>query len=186
MAKSQNLFREKSNQIVKKNIENEKNIQKNSPKNKRKLNKANSMKNETFKSLEENLVFNSNWEIEDIKDYYNNNQIAQSMIGWIDKYGIYSIDLDSAGLELQSYLITDDAGFFDKIIIESNYKAWISNMKHTFEIFQKLYTKFKINSRLSALLLGDKIESFRNVDAFNEYFTKVEITWFNNPIVANQ
>ena len=113
-------------------------------------------------------------------------QESRNMIGTIDKYGLFIVDTEVEGIELLSWSITDDAGFFDKIIIDSNFKAWISNMKQTFEVFQSIYDKISTNSRLKLMWIEDKFEGFKDIEAFDNYFSKIKITWFNNPIVANQ
>ena len=114
------------------------------------------------------------------------NKESRNMIGIIDKYGLFVVDTEVEGIELLSWSITDDAGFFDKIIIDSNFKAWISNMKQTFEVFQSIYDKIFTNSRLKLMWIEDKFENFKDIEAFDDYFSKIKITWFNNPIVANQ
>lgn len=98
------------------------------------------------------------------------------MIGYIDKYGFFIIDLEVEGIDLLSTSITDDAGFFDKIIIESNFKAWISNIKETFEIFKSIYNKIHANSRFKLVLFNDKYQAYKDEDLFDHYFSKIKIT----------
>ena len=132
------------------------------------------------------IIFNSNNEIDEVEPEPKNTFESSEVIGRIDEYGIFVIDLLSEGIELQSYTITDDAGFFDKIIIESNYKAWVSNMKHTYEVFQDIYGWIYQHSRYKILLLKDRIASYDDEERFSNYLENIDVTWFNNPIVANQ
>ena len=66
------------------------------------------------------------------KDLSLNEQIFNNkyfdMIGLIDRYGLFLVDLEEEGTELISSSITDDVGFFNKIIINSNFKTWIDNV----------------------------------------------------------
>ena len=112
------------------------------------------------------------------------NNESFSMIGLIDRYGLFLVDLEEEGTELISTSITDDVGYFAKIITNRNFKTWIDNVKKSYEILQSIYNKIYANSKLKLMFIEDKIENFEDIDTFNNYLSKIKITWFNNPVIV--
>lgn len=108
-----------------------------------------------------------------------------SLIGYIDPLGQFKLNLHSAGIELWSSGLTENIGFFEKLIFDSSLKDWHINIQNAFEIHKTIFHwLMSYNKTRRGRLLRSKILNWSYFDNIQSYLVLDEdLTWYNNPIL---
>lgn len=72
---------------------------------------------------------------------------SHELLGYIDDLGIFYVDYKSEGIELFSAALTEDIGFFDKLLFDSNLKDTCKNINRAFEIHKTIFKRVLKSTR---------------------------------------
>jgi len=111
------------------------------------------------------------------------------LIGYIDKYGFFMIDLKVEGVELESSSIEENIGFFDKLLFENTFKTWLENAKLTFAIMQRIFSHMNFGACLQkkrkSQILENVVRTYNSSSEFEAYLRRASFNCLNNPVISN-
>ena len=111
------------------------------------------------------------------------NDYCSDLIGYIDPFGLFKLNLHQNEIFLQSTDMTQNIGFFDKLSFDSSLKDWHNDMKKSFKIHKDIFERAILWNESRSRFLYSRVLNWSYFDNMHDYIIdEKELTWYNKPI----